>query len=101
MKDARVLQSERDEARKSLEDFRLRHHADMETMKTKTVQAEAARQGMEGRVAHLITETEKKDSAIRIAQTSAADADATADQAKRELAQIESQMNNLKQHQIY
>lgn len=96
LKDARVLQSERDEARKSLEDFRLRHHADMETMKTKTVQAEAARQGMEGRVAHLITETEKKDSAIRIAQTSAADADATADQAKRELAQIESQMNNLR-----
>jgi chromosome segregation ATPase len=91
-----VLQTERDEARKSLEDFRLKHHTDMESMKTKTVQAESARQGMEGRVAHLITENEKKDSAIRIAQTSASDADVTADQAKRELAQIESQMNNLR-----
>lgn len=96
MKDSRVLQSERDEARKSLEDFRLKHHTGVEAMKTKTVSAESARQGMEGRVAHLITENEKKDSAIRIAQTSATDADTTADQAKRELAQIESQMNNLR-----
>ena len=68
----------------------------MEEMKTRSVAAEAARQGMEGRVAHLITENEKKDSAIRIAKTSATDADAAADQAKRDLAQIESAMNNLR-----
>ena len=44
----------------------------------------------------MITENEKKDSAIRIAKTSATDADAAADQAKRDLAQIESAMNNLR-----
>jgi chromosome segregation ATPase len=65
-------------------------------MKTKTAAAEAARLGMEGRVAHLLTESEKKDSAIRIAKTSAMDSDAAADQAKRDLAQAESLMNSLR-----
>ena len=76
LKDARVLQGERDEARKALDDFRVRHHADTEALKTRVVSAEAAKAGIEGRVAHLINECEKKDGAIRMAKTSAEDSSA-------------------------
>ena len=96
LKDARVLQAERDEAQKALDDFRVNHHADTEALKTRVVSAEAAKAGIEGRVAHLTNECEKKDGAIRMAKTSADDSDALTQQARRELAQMESAMANLR-----
>jgi len=95
-RDLRQMQKERDDALHSVENFRIQHQENLESLKNRVTIAEAAKMGMDERISRLTSELEKKESAIRIAKTAAEDAEASSENARRALQNSESMLATLR-----
>ena len=95
-KTARSVQEDRDRYSLQLQEYKAAQLEEVEKLKNRVVTAEAAKDGAEKRLSHLIQEIDKKEGAVRIAEQAVEDCRKSADLARRALTSAESQLLSLR-----
>jgi len=91
-RDERSLQEDRDRYNTLLTEYKATTLEEMEKLKNRVVHANAAKDGAEKRLSHMLQEFDKKEAAVRVFEQSAEDSQRSAEMARRTLASVEAQL---------